>query len=150
MFTAYNIAKIEEQLTQELPCGDLYEKYEQIGMQLGTSFQTIYKIEKNDNSALTSIKLPAQRREEREQYHFHPSLLDGALQSIVGLLASDKAVKKGLPYEMKELNYYRKPTETCFVYVVEIKQNTYEIAVINENGELAAMIKEYSIREIPL
>lgn len=145
-----DIAKIEEQLTQELPCGDLYEKYEQLGMQLGTSFQTIYKIEKNDNSALTSIKLPAQRREEREQYHFHPSLLDGALQSIVGLLASDKAVKKGLPYEMKELNYYRKPTETCFVYVVEIKQNTYEIAVINENGELAAMIKEYSIREIPL
>ena len=133
-----------------------YASFQARGLNYGQSFQVIQELYSNSGEALAYLKLPAALAEGFHDYGIHPSILDGALQTAIGLAAyldidSKAAFVPFLIQEIKLLN----PLETeCYAHVIKVNESiknnsfTFYITITNKKGEILAIIDGYNIREL--
>ncbi len=82
------------------------------GITYGPGFQSIKTLSYNEKEALSRIELPSELEERFSDYVLHPSLMDGALQTVMGLMvstANDNTLY--LPFSMGEVEIIKQIRE---------------------------------------
>ncbi|UAA37463.1 SDR family NAD(P)-dependent oxidoreductase [Paraneptunicella aestuarii] len=132
-----------------------YKTFAEFGFGYGPGFQTIQEFYGNQNYAITKLKVDDSLMNDFEQFILHPSLIDGALQTVVGLIGSVQPGTPYLPFALDEVLILRPLTQTCYAHVefaepgqVDSPMKKFNIQLLNERGEVLAKLKNFYVRAL--
>ncbi|WP_166645331.1 non-ribosomal peptide synthetase [Photobacterium lutimaris] len=132
-----DIAAIEALCSKELNVDQQYRETLRKGLNLGSSFKVINKIKIGSGMALARLKLA----DSMDLFDYHPSLLDGALQSAI---LSGNFSQLCVPYEVKAIERFRPLTRDCWVYIEEqTGSNCFNISITDPEGNLLVKIHRF-------
>jgi acyl transferase domain-containing protein/tryptophanase/acyl carrier protein/SAM-dependent methyltransferase len=131
----------------------VYPLFRSFGLSLGSSFQVLEAVYKNDNETLGVLKLPEFHQRDLESMTLHPSLVDGSLQAGMAARLSDTRDEIFVPFSIGEVEVLHPLQSNCFSYVTEVKgekKPTRESArlvksnvlIVDETGKVLVKIKE--------
>lgn len=130
--------------TEGFECKDgkeYYDKYIDRGLYLGDTFRTIQEIYIGKGRVVSRIEYKEQNAIDKEKYILFPSVMDAAMETVVGLVDSiQKDSNIYMPYSLKELHFYHPLESQGFVSVVrrDTKDDTIEcdVKIVNVNGTI--------------
>ena len=138
-------------LPHEIRGEDLYNRFDELGLHLGDSFQGIKILYSNEQEALAKIELPHDDRDE--DFLLHPTLLDSVFQAVAGLNFSEFTQHHYLriPYEVDEITWTEKLPARCYAHVaylhgernVDPRLQRYEMKALTEQGQVVLKVKGY-------
>jgi polyketide synthase PksN len=158
-----NIEGLISKCNQSVGPEEIYKGFLEIGLNYGTTFQSIIELRANTEIAIAKLKLSDEIKETINQFGLHPSLMDGALQSVVGLVFTQKRSVNDLekilmlPFGLKSLKIFKPFPEECYAIVkvsAESLQSTdravkkFDITVTDMRGEVIVEFKGFSVREM--
>ncbi len=126
-----------------------YSLFDRNGFTGGPAFRAIRHLCRNRQEALAKLELPAAAGSS-EAWVLHPSLMDGALETVIGLLG-DTAGVPWLPFAMGELRIAGPLPRICFAHVRRSpgrEDATFDIRVTDETGAVLAAIAELAFRPL--
>ncbi|ACL75234.1 SDR family NAD(P)-dependent oxidoreductase [Ruminiclostridium cellulolyticum] len=128
---------------------ECYKVFKDKGFNYGPGFKTIKKLVANKTEALAYLELPTEAGGDLESFMLHPSLTDGALQAVAGLVGDSSIMY--LPYAIGEVKLIGALTEKCYSYVSSAPKGSSEnlkfnIKLTDEDGCLLAEIKEFIVK----
>ncbi|SDD51981.1 polyketide synthase PksJ/polyketide synthase PksN [Paenibacillus sp. CF095] len=122
--------------------------------QYGPTFRPIKALYYNESEAISRIELPVEREEDFDAFTLHPSLLEGCLQTIVGLLQG-RDTSPFMPFSIDEVEVIRPFPKECYVYATRADQDSnktgaskFNLKLYDPQGRMVAFIRNYSIRTI--
>ncbi|PHF04952.1 DszB [Bacillus wiedmannii] len=123
---------------------EVYKLFADRGLVYKSYMQPIQEILYNDSEVISKLCLPV---EDSIDNHFilHPVLLDGALQSVLGL---EKSYEEGiirLPYQIREISINGVIPKECYVYVKK-NQDDYTLSIIDTNGTVLVNIEGFLLK----
>ena len=132
-----------------------YRKFSDYGLQYGPSFQTIQEIYVDGAFALSKLKIPDHLRADFGQFILHPSVIDGALQTIAAL-AGGVELTTHVPFALDEVDIIHPLPQTCYAYAEcanSYTQNhagvrTFNMRILNESGDVLIAFKNLYVRPI--
>jgi amino acid adenylation domain-containing protein len=123
--------------------------------QYGPTFRPIKALYYNESEAISRIELPVEREGDFDAFTLHPSLLEGCLQTIVGLLQG-RDTSPFMPFSIDEVEVIRPFPKQCYVYATRADQDSnktgaskFNLKLYDPQGRMVAFIRNYSIRTIP-
>ncbi|MCB0193851.1 MAG: SDR family NAD(P)-dependent oxidoreductase [Anaerolineae bacterium] len=156
---------IRERCTEKYSPEAVYHQFRQKGLEYGPDFQPITELIGNGYEALSGLRLPADLSAEKDLYELHPSLMDGALQTIMGMKLSrlnGADTKLYLPFVAQEIRLYGAFPDEAYAYVTysansgatdshdpEAAVVKYDIAVADAQGRVRLFFKEFTVRAVP-
>jgi len=158
-----NIEDLISKCNQSVGPEEIYKGFLEIGLDYDKTFQSIIELRANTEIAIAKLKISDQIKETTNQFGLHPSLMDGALQSVAGLVFTQKRFVNDpekilmLPFGLKSLKIFKPFSEECYVIVkasVESLQSTdravkkFDITVTDKSGEVIVEFKGFSVREM--
>jgi acyl transferase domain-containing protein len=133
---------------------EFYAQTRAVGFEYGEAFQTITRITSGDGWAIAHIAIPAQITDELDRYRFHPALIDGAFQTIIGttFVGRDADESPYLPTRIRQSAIYGAPEEsmTAHVSVVSATKDEIEsdITITGDDGEPLATFTGFTLRSL--
>ncbi|PKM94865.1 MAG: hypothetical protein CVU84_08035 [Firmicutes bacterium HGW-Firmicutes-1] len=129
---------------------ECYRRFIDAGFSYGNSFQTITKLYSNDQEALGLLTLPEQLKNNFNKFILHPSIMDGALQTVAGIGEDDKTTY--LPFALGEVEIIGDLVEECYVYTTlsksEAKVKKFKVEILDNKGNVLVRIKDFSLRAL--
>ncbi len=95
---------------------DCYRLFTALGMEYGEGHQAVEAIYVGDGEAVSKLRLPASLGRSFSDFTLHPSLMDAAFQSLLGLVAEGQA-ELLLPFAIDSLKIYGKCTQDMWAYI---------------------------------
>ncbi|BCJ93986.1 hypothetical protein acsn021_15550 [Anaerocolumna cellulosilytica] len=134
---------------------DCYYLFQTMKLNYGSSFQVIHALYSNSEEALALLKLPTDLEEGFHEYKIHPSIMDGALQTAIGMagylnISKDTAF---VPFYIQEIQFIRPVVQECYAHVIKVNRSetnnefTFDITITDKYGEVLVTVKGYHIRE---
>ncbi|HEX2925510.1 MAG TPA: amino acid adenylation domain-containing protein [Ruminiclostridium sp.] len=137
---------------------ELYKAFPAAGFDYGPTFKAIREAYYNGEEAFSHIRINEGISEAAKEFLLHPSVMEGALQTAVGLLADgdEERNERYLPFSMGEVRIHGSIENEMYAYVVQKgktasshgKSRTFDILIINPNGDVAVSIKDYVLHTI--
>lgn len=133
---------------------EFYARTRCVGMAYGTAFQTITDVTAGDGWATAQIAEPAVLVGQAEQYRFHPALIDGAFQTLLGvpLFGRDGNENPFVPVGVRRSSIYSapEPRMTVHVRVVSATDDQIEsdIAVLGGGGRPLAVFNGFAVQSL--
>ena len=134
-----------------------YEMFRSFGFDYGAGFRTIRSLHGNGSEALSHLTLPDTLKIGFDAFVLHPSLLDGALQTVMGVLnhsEPDRTTAAYLPFVLDELTRHKPLNDTCYVYVRrkedsdEAGMRRFDILMLDDAGQVAVKIDNYTVKAV--
>ncbi|MES2350365.1 MAG: SDR family NAD(P)-dependent oxidoreductase [Pseudomonadota bacterium] len=148
------IASIMQECASRHTGEHFYAQMRRHGLNYGPGFQVIQEVHVGASFALARMAVPEQLRAGFGDYTLHPSLVDGALQSVAVLLAG--ADDPCLPFALDEIDIVRPLTYVCYALAEfaepsgrgkqEIQK--LNIRLFNERGELLVKFGNLYVRRL--
>jgi polyketide synthase PksN len=135
-----------------------YETIRTYGLQYGPSFQTIQELYVNGSFSLSKLKIAEYLKGDFSQFILHPSIIDGALQTVGGLMRSGDAPVPYLPFALDEIDLIRPVVPTCYAYVERADESQrnrsgvmkFNIRILNESGDVLVKMNNLCVRPLPV
>jgi polyketide synthase PksN len=140
-----------------------YQLAREVGLNYRASFKPLQELYFNETGteAISYLELPGECRETFWEFELHPSLLDGALQTVIGLTASSgrQAGTPYLPFTMGEVEILKPLSEKCWGCATladkgepgehgeardDLKKFNVELA--DEQGQVLVRIRDFTMR----
>ena len=98
---------------------EVYAAYEKMGLRYGPTHRAVSHIEQGGGEVLARLTLPEEAGARSADYLLHPSLMDAAIQSAVGLIDDLALVPRrpALPFALDSLRILRGCTREMAVWV---------------------------------
>ena len=130
-----------------------YETFGAMGLSYGPAFRVIERIHVGDRRVLAELHLPETVSDTFGRFVLHPSMMDAAQQSAIGLMMHDSLPEPSLPFALDELWVYGACTETmrCFVRRSEGSKDFDRMLKLNidlcdSQGNIRVKIKGFTSR----
>ena len=132
-----------------------YGIFEKLGIDYGPAHQSIQLLNIGEEQVLAKLSLPAENSQlkEKEPYVLHPAIMDGALQSAIGLMGDTTDTKIALPFELEELKLLAPIDDSMHAYLRysretgrDSKVQKLDIDLYNASGELAVSLSGFASR----
>lgn len=144
-----SITTLQSESTVHLDQQDVYRRFEEIGLQYGHYFQTIHQLWGNEKESLSELKLPKIAQEEGSSYILPPSLLDGSLQTILGITDGDSQQHDTLvPFAIEQVIHLRRLPMHVFAYATRRTDNIFDVFLTDEQGNVCTQLIGVSVRTI--
>ncbi len=150
-----DIAALKSRLPMIKDQATLYGQFERMGYGYGPSFVATQSLRFGADEALGELRVPADLVETSGELALHPSLLDAALRSTLGL---DERFQRGdaplvLPFSLGQLRIHRMLTPSCYAYVTREPGSTpsfpkFRIQLLNMEGEVLVDIADFAARQV--
>ncbi|MGL6097065.1 MAG: beta-ketoacyl synthase N-terminal-like domain-containing protein, partial [Fimbriiglobus sp.] len=133
---------------------EIYARVRAEGIDFGPTFQGLRQVWTGDGEALAELAPPP--GDGIEKYLLHPTILDGAIQASVGLVAKSYGHKKRpmLPFSVEELTIFAPLTPVCYSYVRQtagsegsVKLN---VTIVDPTGRPLAFLRDVYLRAVAL
>lgn len=148
-----NLGELQKQFTQITDITDFYQTLTQVGIEYGETFQAITNIWYLDNQALAEIHLPLACN-CRDNYQFHPIILDACLQTIAAIFYNQPTPCVYLPIGLDKLTIYQPIGEAVWSLVklrTQDKTSTILIAdiqILSPVGQVIAVVEGLQLKKI--
>jgi len=132
-----------------------YKIFEELGLGYGPGHRGMVELHVGENYVLSRLELPLSVKDTLEDYVLHPSMLDSALQSSIGLMIGKDPQQLRLPFSVKELRVYRTCSKTMWAYArysenclpSDVVQQL-DIDLTDEKGNVCVQIRGFSSRAL--
>lgn len=141
-------------LTESLDIDSFYRLTQELGLEYGPGFKTLKHGFIGKDEIITEIEIHPDYAHEAAEYYLHPTLLDGAFQSLLALAMDElrKGDKLFIPYFIKNIYFYKKPgiNAWCHAKITERNsQNIYgELEIYDNEDNLCVKIKGMAVKGI--
>ncbi len=136
---AIDLEKYQKQCNQEIEIKQHYQKYQEVGLNYGNSFQGVEKLWKGEGKVLAQLSLPEELG--ITEYYLHPALLDAAVQIICHAIATTETDQTYLPVSIEKYQLYAQiPTKVFAVGEVAEGSLKAEIKLVDSQGQILAEI----------
>jgi acyl transferase domain-containing protein len=146
-----DIEKVKERCSHKSSKNDCYKQLRNKGFDYGDGFQIIQQLCHNKEESLSYLVLPDVFISELDKFILHPSLMDGALQTVMGLDHENKEGKIYLPFAIGEIEIMYPLTHRCYAYVNRTtsteKISKFNIWIMDDTGKILVKIKDFSMIE---
>jgi polyketide synthase PksN len=152
-----DIQAIKAQCSQSsLSSGQYYQNISSTGIDIGPRLQGIEMLYLGSGQVLGRISLPSSVFDTKEQFFLHPTLLDSALQTVVGLtMESLDTGKPVLPFAIEEIEIFGRCTPMMWALVRYSDGNhkgdkvqKFNIDLCDEQGNVCVLIKGLLFRRL--
>jgi acyl transferase domain-containing protein/acyl carrier protein len=133
-----------------------YEAFGKMGLQYGSGHQALQEVLVGDAQVLARLELPASVAGSARQYVLHPSLMDGALQAAIGLLAGHTDGEPGkpvLPFALEALQVLGPCGDRMWSFVrpspgstADDRVRKLDIDVCDDEGRVCVSLRGFSSR----
>ncbi len=133
---------------------EFYARVRAVGFSYGAAFQTITDITSGDGWATAQMAIPEQITDELDWYRFHPALIDGAFQTLLGTPIFGREAEESpyLPTRIRQSAIYRSPEKnmTAHARVVSATKDEIEsdITINSEDGEPLAVFNGFTVQAL--
>ncbi|GFE86014.1 SDR family NAD(P)-dependent oxidoreductase [Steroidobacter agaridevorans] len=148
------IEALKKQCSKRMDGASYYDQVEKSGLSYGPSFRTVQELYIGDSFALSRLRLPDELATDLDEYVLHPSIVDGALQTVSGLIGRVEASVPYLPFAIEEMQILRSTAPACYVHVeaagsesqgnAEVRK--FNLQITNEHGLVLVKIGNFSVR----
>ena len=146
-----DIAKIISRMHSEQTQVQHYSKFIERGMKHGESMRSVHKIYTGTDDALGYICMPDVVCSSEKDFIFNPAILDGALQTVIGVESAVSSDKNNLflPFEIQDIELYDVLPCELYSYVAKTAEQTFDVWLSNTSGEVVAKITALRMRSVP-
>ena len=133
---------------------EFYARAHAVGFAYGDAFRCIADIRSGDGWAEADLTTPAQLNDELDRYRFHPALIDGAFQTLIGttLLGHDADESPYLPTRIRKSAIYCAPEKNMTVHVRVVSTTDDEIesdiTITGDGGETLAVFRGFILQSL--
>ncbi len=151
---AVSIQALTERAGKAVQGADCYQMLEGFGFGYGPCFQTIQELHVGTDFALSRLSLADELKDDFEQYLLHPCLIDGALQTVVGLAIGNEPHTPHVPFALSAVEIIKPLTQTCYAHVEEVRQprhsevKQFDIRLLSERGEVLVKLNRFCVRAL--
>ena len=148
-----SIENIHARCQQILLHEEVYHQFSQVQFDYGKNFQTLEWLKIGKDEVIGKLQLTETmiRASDRDQYYLHPALLDGALQSIMGLNLSASKDSQ-IPFSLDRIELFQAIPDSIYVHVKRRKSSQqvqqYDIDLLDETGKLYVRLTGLSTRSL--
>jgi polyketide synthase PksN len=157
---SYSIQELKLRADRTVQGSDCYRRLEGFGFRYGPCFQTIQEMHVGSDFVLAKLKLAEDLKDDFDQYILHPCIIDGALQTVIGLAANGRAEPGEsdtpyLPFALGQVEVLRPLSESCYVHVDRATSKghsdvmQFNIRILNDSGEVLARLDNFYVRALP-
>ncbi|TVT86074.1 SDR family NAD(P)-dependent oxidoreductase [Pseudomonas sp. H3(2019)] len=141
---AVDMAALGMHCPQPLAGDVLYEMLLASGLDHGPGFKVIRHLQLGDREALAELAMPASVAKASHELLLHPSILDGALQSLAAL-DRDPHSRGYVPIGFDNFSLYAELPAEVLVWAREVGQETpgarrFDLSLLNPDGQVLADI----------
>jgi amino acid adenylation domain-containing protein len=128
----------------------LYATYASFGLDYGPALRAVSEIHVGAGELLASLQLPKALSGTHVQFGMHPTMLDAAFQSCLGLLNADDAQGTALPFAIERLALIAPTTPVMWAHVREVPGSAgirkLDIDLTDAAGNVCVQIRGFSVR----
>jgi polyketide synthase PksN len=148
-----DLQEIKQRCTNTVDYNTCYKYFRNIRVEYGYAFQGIKDLHYNKTESLAYLELPSVLVKDFEQFVLHPSLMEGALQTLVGLNGMNTEERNlYLPVAVGEVEIIHPLAKQCFSYVTKSGQDSFvkkfNICIIDHTGKVLVKIKDLSMKKV--
>jgi len=130
---------------------DCYNLFKIIGINYGPGLRGIENIFVGESEILAKLSLPDELKKGSEQYYLHPSTLDSAFQTILGLILNVNLNKAVVPFALDEIEIIHPNKHSQWVVLNYSEKGLHakvDITICDDAGKVCVRIKGLTMREI--
>ncbi|WP_255298242.1 SDR family NAD(P)-dependent oxidoreductase [Brevibacillus dissolubilis] len=146
---------------QTLTTGECYEIFNQMGLEYGPALRGIELLHVGQGRILAKLSLPSVIADTTDQYALHPTMMDAALQSAIGLVVGANAALAGgemplkpyVPFALEELEIFGDCRSTMWALVrnqegsiVGGKVQKLDVDLCDEQGMIRVRMRGFTSR----
>ena len=151
-----SLDNIKNRCLGELCHSDHYDLYSRWKFKFGPAFRSVKNIWCGKYEALSQILLPKAQESNFKRFVLHPSLLDGAMQTVVALFDDNEiaSIEGLLPMSSGQIICYRPLTTHCYAHVTSRDIDnisgvlTCSIIIYDSQGNCLVEMLDYSVRKL--
>lgn len=148
-----NRGQLLDRYNTQLTIDHFYRLLKELGLEFGTSFRTLKQGFVDKDEILTKIEINQAYENEVQEYFIHPTLLDGAFQSLLALAMDElrREEKLYIPFLIRNIYFYKKPGAEAWCNAKITVRNNQElhgdIAIYDSENNLCVELKDMVVRE---
>ncbi|MCP4274514.1 MAG: type I polyketide synthase, partial [Gammaproteobacteria bacterium] len=161
---ALDIQNLQSHMNQGIMSADnCYKAFNEMEIEYGEGLRGIREIYQGENQVLARLCLPVSIQDTQKDYVLHPSMMDSALQSSIGLMLNNSIVEDGngaqykptLPFALEALEILSPCTFKMYAWVrysegsaPSDKVQKLDIDLCDEQGNLCVKMRGFSSRRL--
>lgn len=139
---------------------EIYHLYQKMGFHYGPAFQVTQWRLRMRNAALAKLQLPQNLCDGAAEFVLHPSLMDGALRTCLGI-GDANHVAPMVPFSLGEIEIFAPLQTECYVYATRAQEYaagigingsaqtaTYHLVITDVQGRVLVKIKDVGARPL--
>ncbi|MHA6907989.1 SDR family NAD(P)-dependent oxidoreductase [Ralstonia pseudosolanacearum] len=138
---------------QPWPAADCYARFAASGLQYGAAHQPIETLYVGEGQVLARLVLPATLASTKDAFGLHPSLLDGALQAVAGLMGVEDGGRTSLPFALDGLDVFGRCSERMWVVArfsagsgPQDRVQKFDLDLCDDDGQVRIRFRGFSAR----
>ncbi|MDE1462571.1 amino acid adenylation domain-containing protein [Spartinivicinus poritis] len=136
---------------QQLDGNTCYQALKARGVDYGPGYQAVENLFVGNQQVLAKLSLPATLMASQPLYELHPSLIDAALQAVVGLLWEGKKVipHPSLPAGLHTVSIWGRCSTSLWVWVriVGVNKEQFDLVLCDDDGVVVLSIDGLSYQQ---
>ncbi|OZG70452.1 hypothetical protein BTA51_26145 [Hahella sp. CCB-MM4] len=132
----------------------IYDQFGLRGLHLGPAFRPLRKLWFNSEQALGQLEIPTEISSSSKDFYLHPSIMDGALQTITALVSGELSNRLYLPFSLGKICVYAPVNEPCYALSRRLQNQSnqdnsllhFNITLIAGDGRVLAELTEFCVR----
>ncbi|MGH9346211.1 MAG: SDR family NAD(P)-dependent oxidoreductase, partial [Vicinamibacterales bacterium] len=140
---------------QALTAAQCYAAFTEAGIAYGAAHQGLASVRCGAGEVLGEVVLPSSMTARRAPYVLHPSLMDSALQAIIGLRASSSNAALAIPSGLAVLEVFASCPDRLWSWVrpAEVAAagdgiETYDVDLIGDDGLVCVRLRSLALRTL--
>ena len=133
-----------------------YDRFREHGFEYGPAFRTIQEILVGDGFALSRLRIDDRMKADYGQFVLHPSMIDGALQTVAGLAGGVDAVAPHVPFALDEVEIVHPIPQHCHALATfadggepsRAGIRKFDIRLLNEDGDVLVAMRNLYVRAL--
>ncbi|CAC5378730.1 unnamed protein product [Mytilus coruscus] len=150
-----SISDSKKRCQTPLESSAFYKKLKALGFEYGESLKVIGDCFRSDDEFVAEIILPSSVRDSLNRHCLHPSILDGALQTVVLCYENKKEVEtqdRPIPVRISSLRVHGPIEPNLFVIGKKTQSNSLgsllNLFIVNIYGDIVVEVKGYEVINI--
>ena len=138
---------LRQQASRAIAVGESYQRFASLGLQYGPAQRALHGLFAGTDFAVAELRMPEGTNDGA--FLLHPSLLDGALQALIGLEGAASAL--ALPYAVRRVQIFSEANaRTMWAVARRESASAYQIDVCQPDGTVCVRMEGLAVRRAPV